>query len=430
MQQKPWLAGPARAYSATAMEQRSMHVCVVGAGIAGLATAYVLQRAGHRITLIERAPDAAAGASGGNGAQLSYSYVQPLADPGIWKMLPKLLLAKDSPLAFRLRADPRQWAWGLRFLAACNAQASAAGTRALLALAAESRQAFEEMQVQEALACDLHTPGKLVLYPTQQGLDAAARQVALQAQLGGARQRIVDAAEVARIEPALAGYAPRIAGAVYTPSESAADCHQLCEQLAARLAARGADLRFGTALRGFERQGDAITGLRTAAGPLHADHYVLASGWESALHARELGLRIPVYPLKGYSITADIPAHLPHAAPRVSVTDTARKVVFARLGERLRVAGMVEIVGPDTRIDARRIDSLRRSTREVFAQLPLDGALRPWSGMRPATPTGLPITGRQRGGPRNLWLQTGHGALGLTLAFGSAQRLAAQMRQA
>ena len=173
-----------------------------------------------------------------------------------------------------------------------------------------------------------------------------------------------------------------------------------------------------------------ITGLRTAAGPLQAEHYVLASGWESPAHARQLGLRIPVYPLKGYSITVDIASDHNQAAPRVSVTDTARKVVFARLGERLRVAGMVEIIGRDTRIDPARIDSLRRSTQQVFAQLPLQGSLHPWSGMRPATPTGLPITGRQRGGPRNLWLQTGHGALGLTLAFGSAQRLVAQMHAA
>ncbi len=407
-----------------------MHVCIVGAGIVGLATAYALQRAGCRVTVLERGPGPAAGASGGNGAQLSYSYVQPLADPGIWKMLPQLLLEKDSPLALRLRADPAQWAWGLRFLGACNARASMAGTQALLRLAAESRQAFESLQAQESLSCALHTPGKLVLYQTQQGLDAAARQVALQSRLGGASQQVVDAAVAVRLEPALAGYAGRMVGAVHTPSESAADCRQLCEQLAALLTARGAELRYDTEVLGFERQGDAVTGLRTAAGLLQAEHYVLASGWESPAHALQLGLRIPVYPLKGYSITVDIPADQAQAAPRVSVTDTARKVVFARLGERLRVAGMVEIIGRDTRIDPVRIDSLRRSTQQVFAQLPLQGSLHPWSGMRPATPTGLPITGRQRGGPRNLWLQTGHGALGLTLAFGSAQRLAAQMRAA
>lgn len=356
--------------------------------------------------------------------------MQPLADPGIWKMLPQLLLEKDSPLALRLRADPAQWAWGLRFLGACNARASMAGTQALLRLAAESRQAFESLQVQESLSCALHTPGKLVLYHTQQGLDAAARQVALQSRLGGASQQVVDATAAVRLEPALAGYAGRMAGAVHTPSESAADCRQLCEQLAALLAARGAELRYDTEVLGFERQGDAVTGLRTAAGLLQAEHYVLASGWESPAHARQLGLRIPVYPLKGYSITVDIASDHSQAAPRVSVTDTARKVVFARLGERLRVAGMVEIIGRDTRIDPARIDSLRRSTQQVFAQLPLQGSLHPWSGMRPATPTGLPITGRQRGGPRNLWLQTGHGALGLTLAFGSAQRLVAQMHAA
>ena len=406
-----------------------MHVCVVGAGITGLATAYVLQQAGYRVTVVDRSAAPAAGASGGNGAQLSFAYVQPLADPGIWKMLPKLLTQKDSPLRFRLKADPAQWHWGLHFLQACNSTTSQASTQALLQLAAQSRLALEQVLAQEALDCDHQTPGKLVLYPTQASLDAAAQQVALQAQLGGAPQQIVDAAQVARIEPALGSYAPRMAGAVYTPSESVADCRRLCEQLATLLQQRGADMRFATPVHRLEVQGARIHALHTDHGVLQADHFVLASGWESAQHARQLGLRIPVYPLKGYSITLDA-AQQPQAAPQVSVTDTTRKVVFARIGERLRVAGMVEIVGRDTTLQAERIASLQQSTREVFPEFEHAGDIAPWTGMRPATPTGLPITGRQRGGPDNLWLQTGHGALGLTLAFGSAQRLLQQLQAA
>ena len=406
-----------------------MHVCVIGSGIVGLATAYALQQAGHRVTVLDRAEHPAMGASGGNGAQLSYAYVQPLADPGIWKMLPKLLLAKDSPLKFRLKADPQQWSWGLQFLGACNAQTSAASTQTLLTLAAESRVAFETMMAREALHCDHHTPGKLVLFASQQALDSAAQQVALQAQLNGPKQQVVNAAEVARLEPALAHYAQRMAGAVYTPSESAADCRKLCQQLAQLLEQRGANMQFSTQVQGYDVQGGSITAVRTPNGKVQADQFVLACGWESAQQARQLGITVPVYPLKGYSITLEAAGAL-QAAPSVSVTDTTRKVVFARIGSRVRVAGMVEIVGRDTGLESARIASLQQSTREVFPALPQTSDVQAWTGMRPATPTGLPITGRARTGPRNLWLQTGHGALGLTLAFGSAQRLVQEMAKA
>lgn len=406
-----------------------MHVCVIGAGIVGLATAYTLQQAGYQVTVIDRAGTAAMGASGGNGAQLSYSYVQPLADPGIWASLPKLLLDRDSPLRFQLQADPKQWAWGLQFLGACNAQTSASTTQALLQLAAQSRQAYEAMQSQEKLDCDHATPGKLVLYASQAGVDGAAKQVALQAGMGSAPQRIVDAAEVARIEPALRDYAAKVVGAVYTPSESVVDCRKLCEGLAALLIQRGATICWNTEVMGWDVSGQQVQALKTTQGLVQAEHFVVAGGWESAALVQSLGVRLPVYPLKGYSITLDA-AHSPSAIPTVSVTDTSRKVVFARIGDRLRAAGMVELVGGNTEMDARRIDSLQQSTRAVLPGFKHPAEIHAWTGMRPATPKGLPITGRSHQGPRNLWLQTGHGALGLTLSFGSAQRLLHALQKA
>lgn len=403
-----------------------MHICVLGAGIAGLAAAYTLQAQGHQITVIDQAEVPADGASGGNGAQLSYSYVQPLADPAIWGQLPKLLLAADSPLKFRLRADPRQWAWGLAFLAACRRPVSERSTARLLALAERSRQGFEAMRADLRPDCDFSSTGKLVLYPDQQGLDGAERQIRLQARLGGQPQRLVSPAECVALEPALAHYQSQVAGAVHTPSENAADCQQVCAALAQALVLRGAELRLGTRVLALQAEGGRVSAVQTSAGPVRADQVVLSLGADSVRLAAPLGLRLPVYPLKGYSLTLDARSG-PGLAPKVSVTDSARKVVFARLGSRLRVAGMVELLGYDRGIPADRIASLRRSAAEVFPQCSDFAELRPWSGLRPATPTGLPITGRLRGGPQNLWFNTGHGALGFTLAFGSAAELASAL---
>jgi len=398
-----------------------MQVCVLGAGIVGLATAYELHQRGMAVTVVDQAQPGA-GASGGNGAQLSYSYVQPLADAGIWRQLPKLLLSPQSPLKLRPQWDMHQWRWGLAFLRACNRHTSEQSTRQLLALAALSRRHFDAMLQANPMDCDFSTTGKLVLYDTPAGLAAARRQLELQ-RPWGSPQEAVSAQQCVDIEPALAHYQHHIAGAIHTPSECAADCLKVCQGLQQLLAERGVRFVLGARVEGFARQGQRIVAARTSVGDIEAAQFVLALGSASHQAARTLGFRLPVYPLKGYSITLDT-THAPAAAPHVSVTDAARKVVFARIGQRLRVAGMAELVGHDSTIPPERIESLRQATRAVFPGCSDMGSVQPWTGMRPATPTGVPLVGRHASAPGNLCLNTGHGALGFTLAFGTAAQVA------
>lgn len=397
-----------------------MHVCVMGAGIVGLATAYSLRRAGHEVTVLDRAGPGS-GASGANGAQLSYSYVQPLADPAIWRQLPGLLLSPSSPLKLRPRLDLRQWRWGMQFLAACNGAGSRRSTASLLELAALSRQSFEAMMVDEKLSCDFSSAGKLVLYSDAASLAAACRQMRLQREMG-CKQEVVSAERCVAIEPALASYRQRIKGAIYTPGECAADCQKICDALLVVLRRYGVRFLLDTPVKQLVRRGGSVVAAATSRGHLEADSYVMALGVDSAAMARTMGVDLPVYPLKGYSITLDVdgPAH---AAPLVSVTDSARKVVFARIGSRLRVAGIAELSGYDRAVCPTQIASLRASTQALFPRCSSFAQLNPWAGMRPATPTGLPIIGRHAQGPANLLFNTGHGALGFTLAFGSAQRI-------
>ncbi len=435
-----------------------MHVCVVGAGVVGLATAYQLVQEGHQVTVIDRATPGA-GTSGGNGAQLSYSYVQPLADPSIWRQLPKLLLAADSPLKLRLQADPQQWAWGLRFMLACRASTSRETTAKLLALAATSRAAFDQMMQAEQLACDFAASGKLVIYASAASFAAAQKQLALQKALGSV-QTAHTAMECVAIEPALQHYQAHsqggLHGGIYTASECAVDSQKLCDGLVAVLRGRGVQFLLQTQVSGWVQRAGRVVAVHThsavaavhthsplaashthsplAASHTHsplaashtprvevtADAFVVAVGAQAPALARELGVSLPIYPIKGYSITLDVAAQ-PGAAPTVSVTDAARKVVFARLGNRLRVAGMAELVGHGLDIAPARIASLQASTAALFPQTQGLAIGQPWAGLRPATPTGLPIVGRLAGAPANVLFNVGHGPLGLTLAFGTAQ---------
>lgn len=406
-----------------------MHICVLGAGVIGVTSAYRLLQDGHKVTLIDAYPIAGASTSLGNGAQLSYSYVAPLADPSVWTHWPYYLFSANSPLTLRPQCDPAQWLWLFKFLGACNAKRMRLTTIALLQLAFHSRDQLA--QLQSNITFDFHhrNTGKLVMYTDPASLEAARRQVAFQAQ-HGCHQEVIAPTRCLEIEPALAATADRWAGAVYTPGEASGDCALFCQGLVDVMRGQ-TGFRFlpSTAIHRLNVQGVRMHSVQTAAGAIDAEAFVLALGIESAVYARQAGFTLPLYPLKGYSITVPLDDEQAQAAaPQISITDISRKIVYARLGNRLRVAGRVELVGMDRRISQRAINELHQGVQTLFPGslgTHANTRLSPWTGFRPATPDGVPIIGASP--VKNLYLNIGHGALGWTLACGSAALLAAQI---
>ena len=400
-----------------------MRVLILGAGVTGLASAYLLAREGHDVTVLDAEPEVGRGTSYANGGQLSYSYVAPFAGPGVVGKVPGWLLDPDGPLRFRPRMDPGQWKWLLRFLGACNAATSESTTRRLLRLAYLSRELTHELAARREFGFDFAPSGKLVLLPDAAAVAGAHRQVALQAEWGS-EQRVLGRDECLALEPAQAGIAHRIAGGVHTVSEDAGDCRLFCEGIAATLASsnHAARFRLGTRVTQLIRAEGRIRGVQTPAGVIEADAVVVALGTGARALLRPLGIDLPIYPLKGYSLT--LPITRDAAAPRISVTDSAAKVVYARLGDRLRVAGMADVVGYSRAFDERRLTTLVRQAREAFPGAADWTELAPWTGLRPATPTGLPLLGRVPG-TEGLFLNLGQGGLGFTLAMGSAAVVAA-----
>lgn len=403
-----------------------MRVIVLGAGVIGAATAYYLARDGHQVTLVDRHEGVAREASYANGGQLSYSYVAPLADPGVWTKLAPWLLSPTSPVRFRPQLDPLQWRWCLQFLAACTSARSAETTRHLLRLGHASRRLMDDLLALEpALDFAYVKSGKLVVYRDTASLVSAGRQVDYQSRLlgdGDHRQQVLDAAACVAIEPALEHIRREIVGGVHTPSEDTADCYRFSMALVDRMRAVSSEnvCLFDTVIERLRVSGRQIVGVDTRNGRLQADAYVLAGGCDSPRLVRPLRMSLPIYPLKGYSLTAPIADA--NAAPKLSVTDFQRKIVYARIDGHLRAAGIADIVGYDRAIKRQRMATLIAEARAVFPGAVDYRQVEAWTGLRPATPSGRPILGRTP--YANLWLNVGHGALGFTLSLASGRAVA------
>ena len=399
-----------------------MRVVVLGAGLVGVASAWYLRDAGHEVTVIERQPAAALETSFANGGQISTSHAEPWANPGAPLKILKWLGREDSPLLWRLRADPAQWAWGLRFLGQCTAARTRANIAAILALALDSRSRLKALRRELDLHYDELERGILHVYTDPREFAAAIPQAALMRDFGCERD-VKSAAECLAIEPALRDSSVAIVGGTYTAGDESGDACLFAQRLAERCATRGVAFRYGATVAGLEAPGGAVAGVRLAGGEtLAADACVVALGSYSPLLLRPLGIALPVYPAKGYSIT--IPLDDGAVAPSVSLTDDGAKLVFSRLGGRLRVAGTAEFTGYDTSINAVRCAAIARRAFALFprARPRAEGDIVEWAGLRPSTPGNVPLIGPTS--IDGLFVNTGHGTLGWTMACGSGALLA------
>lgn len=398
-----------------------MHIVVIGAGIVGMMSAYFLRESGHCVSVIEAGSCPGQVTSRANGAQLSYSFVAPLADPAVLPKLPAWLTDRDGPLRLKLRADPALWRWGLSFLSACRQSAARRTTAELLQLGLLSRTWMHQLVAKESLAFDFASSGKLLVYQDADAYRDALAQMRYQLSLG-CEQQALDAAACVELEPALADIAARVAGGIFTPTEDAGDCFKLCAELQRALSggSNPVQFHFDTEVRRLNARSGRIDSLQTQTGAFEADGYVIANGVGAQNLARRAGFNPLIYPLKGYSLTYALTAD--SRAPVTSLSDVHNKVVYARLGDQLRVAGMMDIGDRSADIDARRIASLKQQVSRYLPRLRPAGEPRAWAGLRPARPNSKPVIGATP--YRNLWINAGHGALGFTLAAGSAALLA------
>ena len=381
-----------------------MKVVVLGAGVIGVTAAWYLREAGHDVQVLERREGPGLETSFANGGQISADHAAPWARPGVPLQALKWMLREDAPLLFRLRADPAQWRWGLQFLRNCTSERFRHNAAQLQRLGRYSREQLQALRKATGLQYDEVSRGILVLYTGEQDFEPGWKTPE----------------ECIALEPAVASLKRQLAGGDYLPGDESGDAYKFTSELAKLCAAKGVKFDFGVSITNFSAQNGKIRSVNTQTSSFEADAYVLALGSYSPLLARPLGIDLPIYPLKGYSVT--MPVRNPAAAWTMSLSDEAHKLVLSRLGDRLRIAGTAELDGYNTAINQVRCEAIVKRVMELFPEAGDPSKAVYWAGLRPATPSNLPCVGRTK--YPNLFLDTGHGTLGWTHACGSGRILA------
>ncbi len=396
-----------------------MKIVVLGAGVIGVTSAWYLARAGHEVTVIDRQPAAALETSFANAGEISPGYASPWAAPGIPLKALKWMFQEHAPLIVQPRPDWAKISWLARMLMNCTTSAYAVNKSRMVRLAEYSRDCLIELRSETGISYDERTQGTLQLFRTEKQVAAAEKDIAV-LKADGVPFEVLDADACVKAEPGLAAARGKIAGGLRLPGDETGDCFKFTQSLARMAETQGVTFRHGVSIDRLEAEGDRIVAVHTSEGRVTADAFVVALGSYSPMLVREFGIRLPVYPVKGYSITVPIVDEA--RAPVSTVMDETHKIAITRLGDRIRVGGMAEIAGFDLSLRSKRQATLTHSVEDLFGGAGDQSRASFWCGLRPMTPDGTPIIGRSP--MANLFLNTGHGTLGWTMAAGSGRVLA------
>jgi D-amino-acid dehydrogenase len=394
-------------------------IIVLGAGVIGVSTAYFLARDGHQVTVIDRQPAAGLETSFANGGQVSASHAQPWSNPATLMKLAGWLGRKNAPLYFRFRWDPAMWGFFLRFLSACRPGPSHDNGLKALKLALYSRETLAQLRAETGIQFDAADRGVLHVFRSDRDLERAATVADRFREFGLATEALNRDPCIA-MEPALSSTQETLAGGIYSPGDLSGDAHAFTQALAGLAADAGVEFRMDTKILRLAQMGGRITGVLTQYSMVTADAYVCALGSYSTPLLAAIGIRLPIYPAKGYSVT--VPVTATNCAPQVSITDDDAKIVVSRLGDKLRVAGTAEFAGYDTNINAPRARAVLEAGLRLFPGAMDEEGAEYWAGLRPLTPDCIPVIGGTK--LSNLYLNTGHGTHGWTMGPGSGKALA------